>query len=75
MTRRAISAEAVDAGYRFIDIGDIAVAQNRKRGTMFAAFALFVDSVHLSPLGIRKLAEQISAPEETNAVDTTSRVR
>jgi hypothetical protein len=50
-----------DAGFGWIDFGEIALAESDARGTPFGALALYVDVVHHSPLGIRRLADAITA--------------
>ena len=53
---KALRAAAQGAGFAFTDIADLALAEARDKGTDFAAFALYVDHVHLSPYGAEKLA-------------------
>ena len=60
--KRRLAAEANNAGFRFIDVTDIALQENRNQGTMFAALALFVDHGHLSPLGVEKLIKKLRDP-------------
>ncbi len=47
------------AGFEFIDIADLVQREIQDFGTDFAAFSLFVDSVHLSPYGSAKLADAL----------------
>ena len=57
--KRQLASEVSDAGFRFIDFTDIALEENREKGTMFAAFGLFVDHAHHSRLGTRKLVKRL----------------
>ena len=59
--RARLENEVKAAGFRFIDFADIALEENRKAGTMFAAFALFVDAAHYSRLGTARLVERLRA--------------
>ena len=45
-----------DAGFAWIDFGELALAEADARATSFGALALYVDVVHHSPLGVEKLA-------------------
>jgi lysophospholipase L1-like esterase len=53
---------AREAGFRFVSVADIAVAEIDAQSSQFAAFSLFVDHVHLSPLGTERLVEQLRKP-------------
>jgi lysophospholipase L1-like esterase len=48
------------AGFRYLDIGDVALQEIARRKTQFAAFSLFIDHVHLSPYGIDQVAEALT---------------
>jgi hypothetical protein len=50
-----------DAGFGWLDFGELALAEADGRGTSFAALALYLDVVHHSPLGIEKLADALEA--------------
>ena len=52
---RRLKAQAEAAGFRYLSIGDVALAEARRRGTDFAVFSLFVDHVHLSRYGVSLL--------------------
>jgi lysophospholipase L1-like esterase len=59
------------AGFRFIDITDLALDEIKQAGTQFAALSLFVDHGHLSPYGTARLVERIlqdSAPARSREV-------
>jgi hypothetical protein len=59
--RRRIAEAAAAAGFRYLDYGEIALEENRRAGTMFAAFALFVDAAHYSRYGTSRLVERLRA--------------
>jgi hypothetical protein len=48
-----------DAGFAWIDFGELALAEADARATSFGALALYVDVVHHSPLGVEKLADAL----------------
>jgi len=48
------------AGFRYLDIGDVVLQEIARRKTQFAAFSLFIDHVHLSPYGIDQVAEALT---------------
>jgi hypothetical protein len=50
-----------NAGFGWVDFGEIALAESDVRGTPFGALALYLDVVHHSPLGIQRLADAITA--------------
>jgi hypothetical protein len=50
-----------EAGFRWIDIGDMARAAEAEEKTQFGFFRLFVDHNHLSPEGTRRLIDRIVA--------------
>ena len=47
------------AGFKFVDIGEIARDETRRRGSQFAALSLYVDHVHLSPYGVKLLVKRL----------------
>jgi lysophospholipase L1-like esterase len=49
--RAALAALVGEAGFRYIDISDLALAEAARAKTQFAALSLFSDHVHLSPYG------------------------
>jgi lysophospholipase L1-like esterase len=57
--RRSMAAEARAAGLGFVDWGDVAEAIRERERTIFAPWPLYVDRSHLSPRGLRLLAEEI----------------
>jgi hypothetical protein len=59
--KRRLEAAVAAAGYRFIDYTDIALAENRAAGSMFAALALFVDHAHYSRAGTNRLVALLEA--------------
>lgn len=59
-----LKSAAVAAGFRHLDVADIARAEARRRGTDFAALSLFVDHVHLSDHGGALLVEALTAHDE-----------
>lgn len=60
--RAALAALVEKAGFRHIDIGALALAENQRLGSDFSAFALYVDQVHMSPQGTALLAAQLRGP-------------
>jgi hypothetical protein len=48
-----------DAGFAWIDFGELALAETDAGRTSFGALALYVDVVHHSPLGVEKLADAL----------------
>src|SRR5918995_1707982 len=46
-----------DAGFGWVDFGELALAEADARGTPFGALALYIDVVHHSPLGVERLAD------------------
>jgi hypothetical protein len=59
--RATLMKSTQDAGFRFIDIGALGREENARLGSEFAAFALYVDHVHLSPRGAAMLADRLRA--------------
>jgi hypothetical protein len=60
--RRRLAELVAATGFRYIDVTDIAREENQRAGTLFAAFALFVDAAHYSRYGTSRLVEHITAP-------------
>ena len=50
-----------DAGFTWVDFGELALAEADARGTPFAALGLYLDVVHHSPLGVERLADALDA--------------
>jgi hypothetical protein len=50
-----------EAGFGWVDYGELALAEADARGTPFGALALYIDVVHHSPLGIERLADALDA--------------
>ena len=50
-----------DAGFTWVDFGELALAEADARGTPFAALGLYIDVVHHSPLGVDRLADALAA--------------
>ena len=59
--RRRLAARVVEAGFHYIDFTEIAREENDRAGTLFAAFALFVDATHYSRYGTSRLVEHLMA--------------
>jgi hypothetical protein len=57
--RAALAALVKEAGFNYIDISDLALAEAERAKTQFAALSLFVDVAHLSPYGIARLVEKL----------------
>lgn len=50
-----------EAGFGWVDYGELALAEADARGTPFGALALYIDVVHHSPLGVERLADALDA--------------
>jgi hypothetical protein len=61
--RRRLADLVGDAGFRHVDFADIAREENDRAGTLFAAFALFVDATHYSRYGTSRLVEHLTASD------------
>lgn len=48
-----------DAGFDWVDFGELALAEADARGSPFGALALYIDVVHHSPLGVERLADAL----------------
>jgi lysophospholipase L1-like esterase len=48
-----------DAGFTWVDIGDLGREELERGKSIFAGLSLYVDSVHLSPKGSERVAERI----------------
>ena len=59
--RAALPALVGEAGFRYIDISDLALAEAARAKTQFAALSVFSDHVHLSPYGTTRLVERLRA--------------
>jgi lysophospholipase L1-like esterase len=59
--RAALTELVGEAGFRYIDISDVALAEADRAKTQFAALSVFSDHVHLSPYGIARLVERLRA--------------
>jgi lysophospholipase L1-like esterase len=57
--RAALSELVAEAGFRYIDISDLALQEINRAKTQFAALSVFSDHVHLSPYGITRLVERL----------------
>jgi hypothetical protein len=56
-----LAALVHDAGFAWVDFGELALAEADARGTPFGALALYLDVVHHSPLGVQRLADALDA--------------
>jgi hypothetical protein len=56
-----LAALAREAGFAWVDFGELALAEADTRGTPVGALALYIDVVHHSPLGVEKLADVLDA--------------
>lgn len=63
--RAALALLAGEAGFRYMDIGDLAMAEADRTKTPFGALSLFSDHVHLSPYGTARLVEQLRLPNSS----------
>jgi lysophospholipase L1-like esterase len=59
--RATLTALVGEAGFRYIDISDVALAEAARAKTQFAALSVFSDHVHLSPYGTARLVERLRA--------------
>jgi hypothetical protein len=60
--KRALLELARQANFRVLDYTEVTDAERARHGSQFAAFALFVDHAHLSPLGNARLVERLEQP-------------
>jgi hypothetical protein len=58
-----------DAGFAWVDFGELALAEADARGTPFAALGLYIDVVHNSPLGVVRLADALEAVKRSAIAD------
>jgi hypothetical protein len=58
-----------DAGFAWVDFGELALAEADLRGTPFAALGLYIDVVHHSPSGIERLADALEAGNRQKIAD------
>jgi lysophospholipase L1-like esterase len=59
--RRDLATMTSEAGFAFVDFGDIVADIRAREKTIFAPWPLYVDHSHLSPRGTRIFAEHIYA--------------
>jgi lysophospholipase L1-like esterase len=59
--RAALAALVAQAGFEYIDISDVALAEAARAKTQFAALSVFSDHSHLSPYGTARLVERLRA--------------
>jgi len=59
--RHRLAEAAKSAGFGYLDYSEIALEESREAGTLFAAYALFVDHTHYSRYGTRRLADRLTA--------------
>lgn len=59
--KRRLEAAVGNAGFRWLDIAELAQEENAAFGTQFATLHYFIDHLHLSPWGTRRLAETLDA--------------
>ena len=57
--RRRLAGLVQESGFGWVDFTDIALAEAVANHTRFAALALYLDVVHLSPLGATRLADRV----------------
>jgi lysophospholipase L1-like esterase len=60
--RAALSELVAEAGFRYLDISEVALEEINRAKTQFAALSVFSDHVHLSPYGIARLVERLRLP-------------
>lgn len=58
-----------DAGFAWVDFGELALAEADARGTPFAALGLYVDVVHHSPLGVERLADALDVAKRSTTAE------
>jgi hypothetical protein len=59
--KRRLEAAVGSAGFRWLDIAVLVQEENATFGTQFATLHSFVDHLHLSPWGMRRLAAELDA--------------
>lgn len=57
--RAQLRQRVVDAGFGYLDIAEVALAEIERRKTQFAALSLFVDHIHLSPYGTARVIDAL----------------
>lgn len=57
--RQRLEAAVGGAGFRWLDIATLVQEENAEFGTQFATLRYFVDHLHLSPWGMRRLAQRL----------------
>lgn len=57
--RAELARLAVEAGFRYLDFSEVAIAEGQRMGSQFAALSVFVDHSHLSPYGTARLADRL----------------
>ena len=58
-----------EAGFTWVDFGELALAEADARGTPFAALGLYIDVVHHSPLGVERLADALATGDRVKIVE------
>ena len=58
--KQRLASAVAAAGFRWVDIAELTQEENAAFGTQFATLQNFVDHVHLSPWGTRRLAERLN---------------
>jgi len=56
---RPLARVSSEAGFRYLDIADLALQEEAETGSLFAPFRLFVDHVHWSSYGTTKVASAL----------------
>jgi hypothetical protein len=64
MRRDQLKKSVADAGFAWLDVGDIALERSRSQGNAFSVFDYFADPRSLSAQGINSLVEKFTLPAQ-----------
>ena len=65
--RRTLEQASVSAGFRYLDMGRLALEEANTAGTVYAAMSLFSDRAHWSPAGTSRVAQKLLAADAAEA--------
>lgn len=70
--RELLKKLAMDAGFTWLDMGEIVIERARAQGSSFSAFDNFADARNLSAQGISNLADKFSLPQPPAATSVAA---
>ncbi len=59
--RNRLEDLATEAGFRYVDMTDLAMAEIESTRTQLGALSLFIDHIHWSPVGTERLADYLTS--------------